>query len=233
MINIADNIKKLRIQKNLTQDEVAVCLGVSRPTYILIENGKKELTLSEIRKIATFFEISPSDLIGDVIPEFLGEENLDKYKQIVLNALYYGGDSSDGKLPKTKLAKLAYLADFAWYYDHFKSMSGLSYRRIQQGPVPDQYFRVIDELYENGQITLETKKNGTIQLIGLSEDKPPINRMEKDEIELIEKIGKRWKDKNTQEIVDFTHNQLPWKICRQGELIPYNIFTQEDPGNVY
>ena len=49
-------------------------------------------------------------------------------------------DKNDGKVPKTKLAKLLYLADFAWYYDHLKSMSGMQYRKITFGPVPDTFF---------------------------------------------------------------------------------------------
>ena len=235
MSTIATKIKELRTRKGLTQGEVADALGVSRPTFVSIEDGKRELNISELRKIAAAFGIAVHDLASDIAPEFLGEGSVDKYKQIILNALYFGGDSSDGKLTKTKLAKLAYLADFAWYYDKFQSMSGLAYRRIQQGPVPDQYFRVIDELFESGEITIEHKKDGTVQMINLTlvENYPPNNKLNKDEIDLIKKVAKRWKDKSTSDIVDFTHGQLPWKICRQGELIPFNIITQEDPGNVY
>ncbi len=41
------------------------------------------------------------------------------------------------------------------------------------------------------------------------------------------------KKANTQEIVDFTHNQIPWKVCREGEIIPYTLINAEDPKNVY
>ena len=150
-----------------------------------------------------------------------------------MNVLHYGGDSSDGKLTKTKLAKLAYLADFAWYYRQLKPMSGLVYRRIQQGPVPNEYFRVVDELYEGGQITIETKKDGKVMMISAVEDNPPQNKLSNEEVGLIKRISKKWKDKNTADIVDFTHNQLPWKICRPGDIIPYCIIGQEDPDNVY
>ena len=109
-------------------------------------------------------------------------------------------------------------------------MSGLSYRRIQQGPVPDQYFRVVDELYESGAITIENK--GTSFMIKANEN-APTNQLSKQEVELIKKVSQVWKHKNTQDIVDFTHEQLPWKICRQGELIPYELITQEEPNHVY
>lgn len=50
---------------------------------------------------------------------------------------------------------------------------------------------------------------------------------------LLKKIAMKWKNKNTQEIVDFSHKQLPWLICKEKEIIPYNLITQEDVENVY
>lgn len=40
-------IKNLRIEKGLTQQEMAWILGISRPTYIFLEQGKRELTHKE------------------------------------------------------------------------------------------------------------------------------------------------------------------------------------------
>ena len=52
-------------------------------------------------------------------------------------------------------------------------------------------------------------------------------------MKMIESIGAKWKDKKTAEIVNFTHNQLPYKICQPDEIIPYELITQEDPSYVY
>ncbi|MEI6553381.1 MAG: helix-turn-helix transcriptional regulator, partial [bacterium] len=43
----ANLIKESRIKRGLSQSQVAVSLGMSRPSYISIEQGKKDLTLSE------------------------------------------------------------------------------------------------------------------------------------------------------------------------------------------
>ena len=56
---------------------------------------------------------------------------------------------------------------------------------------------------------------------------------EAETISKLEKISKKWKDKNTQDIVNFTHNQLPYTICRDNEVIPYELITQEDADKVY
>jgi hypothetical protein len=55
----------------------------------------------------------------------------------------------------------------------------------------------------------------------------------KEEEILMVDIAKKWKDKKTNEIVNFTHNQLPYTLCRDNEIIPYELIIQEDPETVY
>jgi len=137
-------------------------------------------------------------------------------------------------VPKTKLAKLLYLADFSWFYEKMESMSGMQYRRIQYGPVPDLYFRALDELEEEGRINRDNK-NSDVTLISENEGskRSPLNKLNKQELDLIKKIAEKWKDKKTRDIVNFTHNQLPFKLCAPDEIIPYELIIQEDPKYVY
>ena len=50
---------------------------------------------------------------------------------------------------------------------------------------------------------------------------------------MIKKIAANWKDRNTKEIVDFTHSQIPYIFVDKGEIIPYELITQEDPKHIY
>ena len=54
-----------------------------------------------------------------------------------------------------------------------------------------------------------------------------------EEKHIIDSICKKWKDANSQELVNFTHGQKPWMACRPGEIIPYDLILQEDPDRVY
>ena len=223
-------IKELRITGNISQEQVAKAIGVSRPTYTAIESGKQELSLEEAKKLANLFSIGVDELLSGAIP------NMQKYKHMILTYLRMNL-SKDGKIPKTKLAKLLYLADFAWFYDTLESMSGMQYRKIAYGPVPDTFFRAIDELEEDGKITVERKNDGEKEmfLIGESDSNKneKIQTVSHAEEALMKKIAEKWKNKKTQEIVNFTHNQLPYFLCRNNELIPYGLITQEDPGTLY
>lgn len=235
MSNLSRNIEKARTATGYTQAQAAEALKMSRPTYALIESGEKDITLSQLEVLAAMFRVTEDELRGapDGISTLIDpQSSVDKYKQIILNALQFGSDSKDGKITKTKLAKLVYLADFTWYYNELRPMSGMSYRRLPRGPVPDVYFRAIDEMVLDGVIDIEP--SGRAFMISMVEQgDAPHSKLSEKERSVVRVISESWKDKQTQEIVDFTHEQLPWQICREGEVIPYGLITQEDPEKVY
>ena len=231
MNNLSENLRSARTSRGLTQDQVAQAIGLSRPTYALIESGKRDVTLSQVEMLAALLRTSVNELRGVGASNFDTEALMGKYKQMILNALEAGADE-DGKITKTKLAKLVYLADFTWYYNHLVPMSGMPYRRLPQGPVPETYFRAIDELVENGVLRLE-EKGRAFMLSMVESGAAPGSKLSPEERQMIHKIGKSWQGKQTHEIVNFTHEQLPWSICREGEVIPYGLITQEYPEKVY
>jgi len=221
-------IKELRIKQGLAQAEIAEKIGISRSSYISFEQGKTELNMSEAAKLADVLGVSLEEMKSGLKPNYI------KYKQMIL-AYLRANQSRDGKVPKTKLAKLLYLADFAWFYNHLESMSGMAYRKIQFGPVPDNYFRAIDELYEDGVINVDcaTKEGAFLISLARPGERNNLSELNTDEKSLIKGISAKWKDKRTQEIVKFTHDQLPYQICEDNEIIPYGLITQEDPDHVY
>ena len=162
--------------------------------------------------------------------------DIEKYKHMILSFLRMNL-SKDGKVPKTKLAKLLYLADFAWFYEHLESMSGMQYRKMTYGPVPDNFFRALDELEESGKIIIEHKNPDGKEMFLISESDSNKNEktktLSKEEGILMKKIAEKWKNKSTNDIVNFTHNQFPFLFARDNEIISYDIFTQENPDEIY
>ncbi len=223
-------IKQLRTAKRINQQEIADMLGITRQTFSKVENNEVELTLWQAVKLAEFFWVGIEKFIS-TNTQTTSQWSIDweKYKQIITNFIHYWSDS-DGKITKTKLAKLCYLLDFSWYYFNLQSITWLEYRRIQQWPVPDAYFATVADLQEEEGIAIEIKwKAMLIENISI----PKNDKLSDDEKDLLKKIAIKWKDSNTKDIVDFTHNQLPWIICKEKEIIPYNLITQEDKENVY
>lgn len=223
----ASLIKTLRVERGLSQSAVAEKLGLSRQSYMAVERGSRELTLPEAKKLQELYGVSLEELASANIP------NYEKYKQMILAVLQAMATHRDGRTPKTKLAKLVYLADFAWYYNKLESMSGMQYLRRAYGPVPDPYFRALGELEEEGKIKID--HTGDMLLVGLGKGaaQKKLGYIETEEKALIKKIVEKWRSALTKEIVDFTHEQLPYKLCAPDEVIPYELITQEDPEHVY
>lgn len=224
-------IRTQREERGLSQVQVAERIGVSRSTYLAIERGTKELSLSEAEALARLFGITITELLQNRVPQ----EN--KYKEMIL-AYLRAAKGSKCTLKKTKLAKLLYFADFAWFYHHLESMSGMSYRRIEFGPVPNEYFTALETLAQEGSITVSRKESADgygmfeIEETRASENNP-LPALTQKELRLIAAIWDKWKDATTEEIVAFTHNQLPYKLSFDKEVIPYELITQEAPDHVY
>ena len=226
---MSNSIKELRIERWVSQQKLADLLGVTRQTYSKLENWKIDPTLWQAVKISEFFGVDVARFLPwDTQTTAPKEIDWEKYKQIIKNFIKYGSD--DWKITKTKLAKLCYLLDFAWYYYNLESITWLEYRRIQQWPVPDAYFSTIEELQEEESIMIH--QCWQAYLIENIEE-PRHDKLSEDEMNLLEKIAEKWKNNDTKEIVDFTHQQLPRMICGDKEIIPYDLITQEESDNVY
>ena len=102
---------------------------------------------------------------------------------------------------------------------------------MPRGPVADLYFRVLDELDEDGLILIEP--HGRAIMISLVENETSQNHLSEKEIDLIRRLGMAWKNHSTDEIVEFTHHQAPWEVCFDGEVLPYSMFYQNEKDVIY
>jgi len=61
---IADNIRKIRVLKNYTQQFMAQELGISQKSYSNIENNVHTLSMERFLKIASILEVTPAELLN-------------------------------------------------------------------------------------------------------------------------------------------------------------------------
>jgi len=64
MTKLAERLKELRIDKEVSQKKVAEEIGISQSVYCDYENGKVEPTASIIIKLANYFNVSTDYLLG-------------------------------------------------------------------------------------------------------------------------------------------------------------------------
>lgn len=53
-------IKQLRIAKGLSQEKLALEVGLDRTYITSVENGKRNISIQNLEKIWTLFELTPS-----------------------------------------------------------------------------------------------------------------------------------------------------------------------------
>jgi XRE family transcriptional regulator len=57
-----NNLRKIRREKDLTQEYIAFELGISQKTYSDIENGKTKINQQYLEKIASILKVPTSDI---------------------------------------------------------------------------------------------------------------------------------------------------------------------------
>ena len=59
------DIKKIRKEKGLSQDDIAIALGVSQASYSYKESGKRRFNIEELKALKKILEVSYEELLGD------------------------------------------------------------------------------------------------------------------------------------------------------------------------
>ena len=65
VVKIGDNLKRQRIRRALTQEELAAKAGLTTASVARIERNETEPRMSTLRKLAKALNIDPAELVGD------------------------------------------------------------------------------------------------------------------------------------------------------------------------
>ncbi len=68
--NLAENVRRLRVTRNFSQQQLANMSGIPRPTWASLETGTANPTLTVLCKAAAAFKVSIEELIGPPRSEF-------------------------------------------------------------------------------------------------------------------------------------------------------------------
>lgn len=85
-MDIGHNIKRLREDRGIKQHEIADLIGMHRSNYSKIENGQREISITALDKIASYFNITLDELVhmGDDLPKEVSIEDKTTAEQIKL-----------------------------------------------------------------------------------------------------------------------------------------------------
>jgi putative zinc finger/helix-turn-helix YgiT family protein len=150
-------------------------------------------------------------LIGDPVPNTFTGFRLPDFEKFTGMVIFFINKLNPWK---TKLNKLLFYADFMMYSGSGYSISGMRYRAIPMGPVPENYNSIFEYLAGKVEIDIHitTFSNGGI---GEKFKTNPKYKMTRDifsesELNVLEKIAEKFRSTSTDEIIGISHKGKGW-----------------------
>ncbi|MEI8061598.1 MAG: type II toxin-antitoxin system antitoxin SocA domain-containing protein [Candidatus Berkelbacteria bacterium] len=243
---MTNSFKKLLSDKNITQEKLADIFCVSRPTAAKIIAGEKEMTISEVRKLAEVLGVSIEEVLGEretkeiILEKCLSKpqevverisipaENVEKFKNVLLYIT-----QKIGALPnigQTVLYKILYFCDFDYYEKFEEQLIGARYIRNHYGPTPVEFAAVVKEMVNDGQIEeVKTKFFNKEQTKYIPVTSPDLSVLTGQELNHIDEEIERLSGKTAKELSDFSHKDVPWIVTPEGKEIPYETVFYRTP----
>ncbi len=107
-MSIGRIIKKIREDKGLMQKEVSSYLDIGNSNYNKLENGHRELSITELQKLTTLFNLTADQILNydNIIPEDITiEDKPDLEKMKLINELEDEDKETVFKIVDTMLTK--------------------------------------------------------------------------------------------------------------------------------
>lgn len=246
-------ILQQRKKLGLTQDYLASELGVSRPTYMQIEQGERDITLSEAQKLADMFGVDFFHFLRGKarsisveiekekkhpkakFPEMrisVPQKNLKKFKEVFLYVLSKVG--SKPNVGESVINKLFYFIDFDYYEKYEEQLIGATYIKNHYGPTPCELIKIVEEMKKRKEVEeVKSKHFEFHQKKYLPLRRPDLSVLSAREVEHIDDVLSRLSDKSAREICDYSHEDVPYKVHKDGEKIDYeSVFYRDEKYSV-
>ena len=253
-----DKIIALRKKYNLTQEQFSKIIGCAKKTLISYEQGTSvpndiyivtlkmllenpniikpmiESNLSRYsqeeyqkitNKLSVIYEEEDNKKENQELSKYNGytEYSLSKIKNLILYL-------SQNTILKTKLLKEMFYCDFISYKNIGKSITGLEYKKYQFGPVPRNYEQILNKLIQSKSISLNLIIDSDYECNQISSiEKPNTKDFAKEELDIINRVIKYFKNYSSKKIVDYSHKEKAFTDTKENNLISYDYaFDIED-----
>lgn len=247
---IGKRVSSLRKNKGLSQEDLALRVGISRSALTQVELGNRSLSALEIHNFSIQMGFSIDDFLGEEFvlnPIIQSEEQekensntrisvpklqVNKFKNVLLYIL----ENCAGKpnVGETLLYKLLYFSDFNYYELYEEHLSGATYRKLPYGPVPKNLDTIIKTMIDEDDLKrIKTEYHNYPQIRYIPLRKADLTELKASEKEVIDKVIDQFSDWSAKAISDYSHKDIPWLASKDGKEINYElVFYREAPFSV-
>jgi transcriptional regulator with XRE-family HTH domain len=233
---------------SFSQDSIAQKIGISRPTYLQIEKGERDVTVPEASKLAEIFGMSLHNFLDEKNPtevtidakkkneiqnvhEYrisVPQERVDKFKEVLLYIIREIGAKPN--VGEAVLCKLLYFVDFDFYEKFEDQLIGAKYIKNHFGPTPVEFLHIVKKMESDGDLVkVSTKYFDFDQKKYLPLRDPDLSILKIDELEVINSVIARLGSKTAAEMRDYSHGDVPWLTAEDGKAIDYESVFYRTP----
>jgi transcriptional regulator with XRE-family HTH domain len=191
-------------------DMVALCGSIDEKAKAKYIQKAQLLVEERIRDISNlnFKEYLLGNHLADIYSGYRNP-SFEKFTEMVV---YFSGKMQPFK---TKMNKLLFYADFLMFKQTCFSISGVRYKAIDMGPVPNNFQSIFEYLANNDEIdifTTEFPQGYTGEQFKARNDRPFNAKLFSEiELEVLEKVANVFKPKSTNDIIELSHLEKAWK----------------------
>ena len=196
----------------LTENEIVLD---ERQKAKLLDTVDKLEQDKEYRASRRFFEI----FFSRIPSEENGFKGFD-YEKLCAMVLFFAHKSTG--LLKTKLMKLLNYSDMVFYKENGISISGLKYKHLPYGPVPDNFDIILGKMAADHLAHIEVIYDGAYEKHQVvPECDVPEGVLSDSEVEMLNRIYEKFKSFGSVEISDYSHKEKGYNATKTGQIISY------------
>jgi transcriptional regulator with XRE-family HTH domain len=250
-VRLGKRVKELREGLEMSQEILAKKLNLPRPAISQIERGERTIGADELFKLSVVFHLpvetiissndQPEVILGQLIPAKAGkprmrinvpQKNVHKFKEVLLYILDKVG--SKPNIGETVVYKLLYFIDFDYYEKYEEQLIGAQYQKNKYGPTPIEFAKITERMIADGEIEkVKSKYFDFPQTKYLPHRKPDLSELNAAELDTIGDVLNRLSDMNAAQISEYSHNDVPWRTTKDGDIIEYeSVFYRTTPYTV-
>ena len=148
--------------------------------------------------------------------------NVEKFKNVLLYIL----ERCAGKpnVGEKVLGMLLYFSDFNNYEIYEEQLTGATYRKLPNGPVPDELELILFQMVEERQLhRVITAYQGSPQTRYMPLVKPDLTKLLASEVGVIDKVIAQMGDWSETMIRRYAHGDRPWEVTADNEELNYEL----------
>lgn len=245
-IELGERLAQYRKAKDYSQEELASTIGISRPSLVQIESGKRNIDILEMQKLAMtlgfsideFLTSSPNQFSEPAAAYLTKPKKTERRKPVPIfnfekfnNCLLYILEKTAGKpgIDEKQINNLFYFIDFNYYEIYETHLSTSTYRKRLNLPIIEKIDVLVNQLInEESIIRIKTnrEKKSINRLIPLKN--ADLQNLKASEVEMMDMVCEQMSNWSTIKLETYTQEDVPCKATKEGDILNYELVFYRD-----